>query len=339
MNPYGSYRALLGNALAALSAAIEVYNKPRMQYRDECTVILVVNAWELLLKAILSKKRVRIFYPKRRNEPYRTYGLSDALNRATPFFPASVDFDATAKNLELLVEYRDNAVHFYNEIGFGVLIYALAQTAITNFRDLVKEVFDKDLSDEINLSLLPLALGTPLDPIEFVKARQADAKTSRSVKQFTAKLRDLVVDLETKGRDTGRLFTVFQAKLVSTKKIAQADLIVGVQVGAGGGPPILVQRAIDPNRTHPYRESDIITRAGRPGGLGIVIDGTPLTRFQFRAIGYHTKAKEDPKYCWADKTGAVTRYSDSYIERLRSLTPEELNAAVRAYRKRGERRQ
>ncbi len=339
MNPFGSYRALLGNALSALASAIEIYNKPRIQYREECTVILLVNAWELLLKAILSKERVRIFYPKRRNQPYRTYSLSDALNRATPFFPAAADFDATAKNLELLVEYRDNAVHFYNQPGFGVLIYALAQTAITNFRDLVKAVFAKDLSAEVNLSLLPLALGTPLDPIEFVKARQADATTPRSVRQFTARLRDLVADLETNGRDTGRLFTVFRTQLVSTKKIGQADFTVGVQAGAGAGPPILVQRAIDPNRTHPYRESDIITRAGHPGGLGIVIGETPLTQFPFRAVGYHLKAKEDPKYCWADRTGAVTRYSDSYVERLRALQPEELSSAIRAYRRRVEKRQ
>src|SRR2546425_8975482 len=125
MNSYGSYRALLGNAISAISGAIEIYNKPRIEYRDECTVILLVNAWELLLKAMLSKERVRIFYPKRRNEPYRTYSLSDSLNRSTPYFPASVDFHATAKNLELLVDYRDNAVHFYNAPGFGVVIYAL----------------------------------------------------------------------------------------------------------------------------------------------------------------------------------------------------------------------
>lgn len=178
LNLYGSYRALLANSISALTAAIEIYNKPKIEYRDECTVILLVNAWELLLKAILSKKRIRIFYPKRRTEPYRTYSLSDALNKATPCFPASVDFHATAKNIELLVDYRDNAVHFYNEPGFGIVVYALAQTAITNFRDLAKALFDKDISEEITLSLLPLALGTPLDPVEFVRTKQADAKTS-----------------------------------------------------------------------------------------------------------------------------------------------------------------
>ncbi len=338
MNPFGSYRALLGNAVSALAAAIEIYNKPRIQYRDECTVILLVNAWELLLKAVLSRNRVRIYYRKRRSEPYRTYSLSDALNRATPFFPAGVDLHATAKNLELLVEYRDNAVHFYNEVGFGVIVYALAQTAITNFRDLSKSIFDKDLSEEITLSLLPLALGTPLDPVEFVRASQSDPNTSRSVKQFTARLKELVVDLESKGRDTGRLFTVFRTHLVSTKKIAEADFTVGVQAGAdSGGPPVLVQRSVDPNRTHPYRESDIITRTGKQGGLDIAIGATALTQFPFRAVGHYLRAKEEPKYCWADKTGAVTRYSDSYVERLRSLRPEELAAAVRAYRRRAER--
>lgn len=216
-----------------------------------------------------------------------------------------------------------------------MIIYALAQTAITNFRDLAKAAFNKDVSDEITLSLLPLALGTPLDPIEFVKSSQSDAKTSRSVRQFTQRLKDLVVDLEAKGRDTGRLLTVFQTQLVSTKKIGRADFVVGVQTGGGEGPPILVQRLIDPNRSHPYRESDIITRAGRPG-LGITIGATPLTQFAFRAIGYYLKAKDEPKYCWADKTGAVIRYSDSYVECLRGMRPEDLAAAVRAYRRRGE---
>lgn len=334
MNPYGSYRALLGNSISALASAIEIYNKPRISYRDECTVILLVNAWELLLKAVLSKNRIRIYYRKRHNEPYRTYSLSDSLNRATPHFPSSVDFNATAKNLELLVEYRDNAVHFYNEPGFGVIIYALCQTAISNYRDMVKALFDKDLADEINLSLLPLALSTPLDPIEFVRASQNSDATSPSVRQFTARLRDLVSDLSREGRDTSRLLTVFKVHLISTKKIADADFVVGVQEGAGSGPPILVQRSVDPNRTHPYRETDIITHNGRDGGLGITIGDMALTQYPFRAISYYLKAKDEPRYYWADKTGAVARYSPAYIDKLKSLSPDDLSAALRAYRRR-----
>jgi hypothetical protein len=31
MNRYGSYRKLLGNSIAAMSAAIEIYNKPKIE--------------------------------------------------------------------------------------------------------------------------------------------------------------------------------------------------------------------------------------------------------------------------------------------------------------------
>ena len=81
MNPFGSYRQLRDNAVAAMVGSIEIYNKPRFSYREECAVILMVNSWELLLKATLSKNRVSIYYPKRRNEPYKTYSLTDAARK------------------------------------------------------------------------------------------------------------------------------------------------------------------------------------------------------------------------------------------------------------------
>lgn len=100
MNYFGSYRALLGSAVAALAAAIEIYNKPNFRYREECSVILLVNAWELALKACLSRKRIRIFYKKKRNQPYRTLSLNDALNKAREHFPSSIDYEATRENLK-----------------------------------------------------------------------------------------------------------------------------------------------------------------------------------------------------------------------------------------------
>src|SRR5688572_11681695 len=102
MNLFGSYRALLANSVAAMSAAIEVYNKPRFSYREECFIILQVNAWELILKALLSRNRRRIYYKKVRNQPYRTLSVSDALTRSDKLFPQGVAFRPTAENLRLL---------------------------------------------------------------------------------------------------------------------------------------------------------------------------------------------------------------------------------------------
>jgi hypothetical protein len=60
--PYASTRRLVDNSLSAILGAVEIYNKPRMTYRDEVTVTLTVNAWELALKAALRKNDKTIFY-------------------------------------------------------------------------------------------------------------------------------------------------------------------------------------------------------------------------------------------------------------------------------------
>ena len=46
-------RILVDKSLAAMLAAMEVYNKPDFQYREETFSILAINSWELLLKARL----------------------------------------------------------------------------------------------------------------------------------------------------------------------------------------------------------------------------------------------------------------------------------------------
>lgn len=147
-------------------AAIGIYNKPRIDYRDETFVILLLNAWELALKALLSRNARSIYYPKRRGMPYRTYALADALEKAEPLFPASLSRLSVRRNVELLSTYRDNATHFYNRPGFGVLVYALAQQSILNYVTLLRDVLGVSLSAEITWHLLPLGLQPPLDPIE-----------------------------------------------------------------------------------------------------------------------------------------------------------------------------
>lgn len=333
MNLFGSYRALLANSIAAISAAIEIYNKPGIRYREECFVILLVNGWELLLKALLSKAHQRIYYPKRKNESYRTLSVSDALERARNVFPSSVDHRPTAKNLELIIDYRDNAIHFYNKPGFGAVVYGLAQTAIANYRDVVQSVFNRDLTRKITLSLLPLGLAPPVDPVAFIRSSANDPKMSAEVRAFTQRLRDLVTELEAEGADTGRLLTTFHVKLESTKKLAAADLVVGVQGEAPEGSPLLVQRSVDPNKSHPYRESDIIG-SPRRSGLGLTVGGRPLGQYEFRAIGCHHKVTENTRWCWRDTSGVITRYSPEWVQFIQRLAPDDVNAAVAAYRQR-----
>ena len=225
MNYYGSYKKLLGNSKAAIMAAIEIYNKPMFQYRDECTVILLLNAWELLLKAILSKNKKSVFYPKKRNQPYRTLSWQDALSRAEDYFPSTIPHLPIQRNLELLGTYRDNSVHFYNAKDFGVVLYALAQTSIVNFRDLLQNSFGINLADQINWQLLPIGIRPPVDIVSYISDK-SNAKTKTAVRQFLSELAKMVEELKAANQDTERLLSIFDVKLESIKKIGEADVVV-----------------------------------------------------------------------------------------------------------------
>ena len=47
---------LASKSLNATKSAIEIYNKPHFDYKSEAFVILIINAWELLFKALILQK-------------------------------------------------------------------------------------------------------------------------------------------------------------------------------------------------------------------------------------------------------------------------------------------
>ena len=55
-----------------MMAAIEIHNKPQISYRCEIVVLLLINAWGLLLKAYIYKnlKNVRLFNDDCTTKPF-----------------------------------------------------------------------------------------------------------------------------------------------------------------------------------------------------------------------------------------------------------------------------
>jgi len=306
-------------------AAIEIYNKPRVDYREECCVILLLNAWELLLKGLLSKDGQSVFYPKKRKEPYRTLTWRDALARAGTLLPKVVHLLPVQRNLELLSTYRDNAIHFYNKQGFGVVLYALAQTCIVNFKDTLESVFGLDLGADITWQLLPLGLKAPIDPIEYLSGKPGgDTKTSSAIRQFLGELQTAAREVEAAGSDTGRLLTVFVVRLESTKKIANADVVVGVTKADQTPGPLAVVKTVDPNISHPLKQTDIVGKIQN-------VHGRKFTTHVFQALVWKYHLKDQPQYCWQAREGYLTRYSNDTIAWIERLSAADIDAAMTDY--------
>lgn len=327
MNYFGSYRKLLANAKAAIISGIEVYNRPRFEYRDELFVILLINGWELILKSLLSKARRSIYYPKVRKQPYRTLSWQDALLRAkeTSLWPSGIPWQALQANLRQLNVYRDNAVHFYNAEGFGIVIYGLAQTSIRNFNDLASSVFDSNLADEVNWTLLPIGIAPPVDPVQYLRGnRGGNTSTRTAVDEFLGSMQDQIQDLEDQGVDTGRFMTVFDISLHSVKRIEQADLVVGVDgAAAGGGEPVYIERRVDPLTSHPLRQMNVLHEIGE-------LHGRRFNQYDFQAVVHYRRLRERPEYCWHDPDTNVTRWSRDVLPLIRRQSATQIAEARHA---------
>jgi hypothetical protein len=288
-------------------------------------VILLLNAWELLLKALLSKNGQSIYEKKRRNHPYRTLGWRDSFPKAEKYFPTGIDASSIRADLGLISTYRDNSVHFYNARDFGVVLYALSQTAIINYKDVAQEAFGLDLSREITWQLLPLGLRTPIDPIEYIAGRSPSADGAKAaVKHYLAELAAAVKSVEESGGDTGRLLTVFDVKLESVKKIGSADVLVGIEAAGATDGPLAIFRPIDPNKTHPLRQKDIVSQIGKLGGRR-------FTQHVFQALVWKHELKKQARYCWIAEEGVLTKYSRDVIPFLKQIPSSEVDRAIAEY--------
>jgi hypothetical protein len=323
--PYVSIKRLVDNSLSAMLAAVEVYNKPQMTYRDEVTVVLVINAWELALKAALRKSRLSIFYKKKRGERYRSVGLDDALARVSSggLWPTAVDGLAVTANLKSLASYRDRAIHLYNAPGIGTLIHPFLQQNVLNYRDFMLDVFNKDLADSMTWQLLPLGATAPSEAVRFMKVDTA-ATTADEVGDFIDELRKLIANAESAGSDVSRIATVYDINLQSVKKVTSADFSVAVSTGAGGQ---VVIKKTDPNQTHPFSMTELLDKVNAKR------KGRPLTTYDHQAVCWKESLRDNAKYAWKHSNGATHVWSGDAVTHLASLTDAQYDAARAEYGK------
>ena len=69
---------MLDKSEEAFLMAIEIYNKPTINYRLEGFAFFICNAWELLLKAKLLKEGKSIYYS---DKPNRTISLFNCVSK------------------------------------------------------------------------------------------------------------------------------------------------------------------------------------------------------------------------------------------------------------------
>ena len=168
-------KELLERAISAMVAAIEIYNKPGFPYRTESFAILAINGWELLLKAKWladhQNQERSLYVRESRQNADGSKSKKKYIKRTRSGNPFTHSMDYLAKkltddkqldhraweNIQLLLELRDSAVHFYNQsAAFRVRLQEIGAACTKNFATASKEWFGRELS-EFELHLMPLS--------------------------------------------------------------------------------------------------------------------------------------------------------------------------------------
>lgn len=150
-----------------MAAAIEIYNKPGIPYRNESFTILAINGWELLLKARwlnLHDNKRRALYV------YTMKGGRRRIKRTRSGSPFTHDLVYLAKcllskkelhrsvltNLEVMLAFRDAAIHFFNSSKeFETKLYEIGAACVRNFIHVIHSWFQRDVT-ELNQHIMPL---------------------------------------------------------------------------------------------------------------------------------------------------------------------------------------
>lgn len=165
---------LVKNAIAAYFAAIEIHNKPHIDYRYQVVSLLMVNAWELILKAFVKKydKNHSIYI---KNEAHKTVTFEKVVDYTEQYINTlqPKHFTATQENLYLLNNYRNCFAHYYSGEIEPFIFMVIAKSAI-NFVQFVKEYFGKDIGADEGLYILPIGFKLPFRVEDFLSRRSAD---------------------------------------------------------------------------------------------------------------------------------------------------------------------
>ena len=202
--PKARHSYLLDSSVDACIAAVEVYNKPDFKHREESFAILMLNAWELLLKARIVKaskgvlkaielweprdrkggkgKTTKVYPKKNRAGNIMTISLPKALDIVRQYKTDNVD-QPCVENLHLLMEIRDNAVHFINvSARLGQRVQEVGAASLRNYMKAAEKWFGYDFT-RYNFYLMPLAFHYPRDA-EVAKLGAGKAQIKRLLDYF-----------------------------------------------------------------------------------------------------------------------------------------------------------
>lgn len=240
-----SYWSLVEKSRAACVSAVETYNRASSLYREESFAILMINAWELLLKARVMKenggKRASIHAmqskPRKDGKPSKrktvmlsrsgaplTIGITRAYKLVAEYPKDRVD-DACIQNIEALLEIRDVATHFVaRPATLTKRLGEISMASVKNYVLASQKWFGVRYSD-LNIAAIPISFH-----LDQMSAEAVAKRTPGEVVKFLKHLSQMEVAV---GAKPSEFAFVVRVEFDLVKKKVDGALTATI-VGEGG---------------------------------------------------------------------------------------------------------
>lgn len=295
---------LIDKAKEAFAMAIEIYNKPTIQYRVEGFSFFICNAWELMLKAHMINKfgEDSIYYKDNRD---RTITLENCIQKVFTNEKAPL-----RKNLLKIIELRNTSTHFITE-EYEMVYIPLFQACVLNFVEKMQEFHEVDMTEVIPQNFLTLAVS--------MKALEESTIRAKYPEEIAKKLIKVNEEIEPLIEENNHAFAIrIEHYHYITKDRNKATSMVHIDKNAETGVKI-IKELKDPNNTHKYSMKNAIKEINRRlqgKGLSFKMNNYIFDLFN-KVYGF----KENEVYCYVHKQYSQPTYSYS-IQAIDLITAE-----------------
>lgn len=206
------------NAEEALISAIEIYNKPSFNYKFQSCIILLVNAWELLMKAIICLKNGDTSIMS--NDEKHTIYFDECLNKIIGSEKSLISL-SLKENLLILYDIRNNYTHFYCE-NIDTVLYSLMSKAIDEFIKLAVNNFVLKNKELLSMQYLPLFFNIKKTTIQELKEMRG------SKDEYIKSIADRIINFANANKELDCILYNVDVNLQTIKNITNADIVLGI---------------------------------------------------------------------------------------------------------------
>jgi hypothetical protein len=284
-----THNKLIDRSLDAFTLALEVYNRPSLKNRVESFAILMVNAWELLLKAeIIRANGIDAIFIKD-----KSISISDAVKIRLQ------DKDPVKINLDTLIGLRDQAVHLLIP-ELQPQLSRLFQANVLNYQARYRnEMGNPPLAGQ-SVGMLSLVIDGPEPEFAIIKSNYGDV-IAAEVSKFLEKFKRNVEEL-----DSNEFSIPIDYRLALVKRKDESDL--SLSIGPTGDDVIIIREPKDPEITHPYYTKAAIEKINELQTI------KKITNYSFDAVIKKHKVQKEKSTPHHFQIDDRHRYSEKFIK-------------------------